>query len=347
VQRLRDQAKLEFLVEPPVEPRVRLDLTDVPVRGPENARVTLVHFASFGSPLSARSAAQLARLATEFPDRLRFAYRTYLGSEPDDLALAAAELAVAAQQSGRFWEAHDRLFAEQGELSEDALDDIAADLEVERKAVGTDAATRARIRRDEDAGNRVGVKQEPTIFVNGRLLIGTVPYDELRRAVAEELGRQRSPDAPHRARLAAAGARSVTAPPMGATLTALAGFAAWYVVLTILMGTFRMSRMVSAGKAANSFAVNGSDLPGFGERVTRARDNCYETLPIFGALALVAYATNQLTVTDPLAMWVLWARIGQSVTHMISTSVPAVLVRANLFFAQMLIYLYWSYRLLA
>src|SRR4029453_7921024 len=125
--------------------------------------------------------------------RLGFAHRTSLGSEPDDLALAAAELAVAAQQSGRFWEAHDRLFAEQGELSEDALDDIAADLEVERKAVGTDAATRARIRRDEDAGNRVGVKQEPTIFVNGRLLIGTVPYDELRRAVAEELGSAAKP----------------------------------------------------------------------------------------------------------------------------------------------------------
>jgi len=193
VQRLRDQAKLEFLVEPPVEPRVRLDLTDVPVRGPENARVTLVHFASFGSPLSARSAAQLARLATEFPDRLRFAYRTYLGSEPDDLALAAAELAVAAQQSGKFWEAHDRLFAEQGELSEDALDDIATDLELERKAVGTDVATRARIRRDEDAGTRVGVKQEPTIFVNGRLLSGTLPYEELRRTVTDELGPDAKP----------------------------------------------------------------------------------------------------------------------------------------------------------
>ena len=193
VQRLRDQAKLEFLVEPPVEPRVRLDLTDVPVRGPENARVTLVHFASFGTPLSARSAAQLARLATEFPDRLRFAYRTYLGGEPDDLALAAAELAVAAQQSGKFWEAHDRLFAEQGELSEDALDDIATDLELERKAVGTDAATRARIRRDEDAGTRVGVKQEPTIFVNGRLLSGTLPYEDLRRAVTDELGPDAKP----------------------------------------------------------------------------------------------------------------------------------------------------------
>jgi len=187
VQRLRDQAKLEFLVEPPVEPRVRLDLSDVPVRGPENAPVTLVHFASFGSPLSARSAAQLARLATEFPNRLRFAHRTFLG-EPDELALAAAELAVTAQQAGRFWEAHDRLFAEEGELTQEALDDIAADLDLERKAVGTDAAIRARIRRDADAGTRAGVKQEPAIFVNGRYLSGTLPYEDLRRAVADELG---------------------------------------------------------------------------------------------------------------------------------------------------------------
>jgi protein-disulfide isomerase len=192
VQRLRDQAKLEFLVEPPVEPRVRLDLTDVPVRGPENARVTLVHFASFGTPLSARSAAQLARLATELPDRLRFAHRTFL-EEPDELALAAAELAVAARQAGRFWEAHDRLFAEDGELSEEALDDIANDLELGRKAVGTDAATLASIRRDADAGTRVGVKQEPTVFVNGRLLSGTLPYEDLRRAVTDELGADAKP----------------------------------------------------------------------------------------------------------------------------------------------------------
>ena len=187
VARLREQAKLEFLVEPPVEPRVRLDLTDVPVRGPENARVTLVHFASFGSPLSARSAAQLARLATEFPDRLRFAHRTFLG-EPDEMTLAAAELAVAAQDAGKFWEAHDRLFAQEGEFTSDVLDDIASDLGIERKAVGTDGATRARLRRDQDAGMRAGVKQEPTVFANGRYLSGSTPYEELRRAVTEELG---------------------------------------------------------------------------------------------------------------------------------------------------------------
>ena len=134
---------------------------------------------------------------------------------------------------------------------------------------------------------------------------------------------------------------------MGNTLTALAGFGAWLVVLTLVLGFFRIGLVLGGQRAVNSFAVNGSDVPGFGQRLTRARDNCYETLPIFGAITLVAYASNQLALTDSLAIWVLYARIGQSLTHLVSTSVPAVLLRANLFFFQVLVYAYWSYRLLA
>ena len=134
---------------------------------------------------------------------------------------------------------------------------------------------------------------------------------------------------------------------MANTLTALAGFAAWYVALSIVMGLYRVGFGLSSQKPLNSFAVSGSDLPPLGQRITRARDNCYETLPIFIALALVASASSRLAVTDGLAMWVLYARIAQSLTHVVSTSVPAVLVRANLFFAQILIYAYWSWHLLS
>lgn len=131
------------------------------------------------------------------------------------------------------------------------------------------------------------------------------------------------------------------------TLTALLGFAAWFVLLSLLLAFYRVGLVFAGRKAPNSFAVDGRDVPGFGQRATRARDNCYETLPLFATLAFIAYASGRLAVTDPLAMWVLWARIGQSVAHLVSTSVPAVLVRANLFFAQMLIYAWWSVRLLA
>ena len=132
---------------------------------------------------------------------------------------------------------------------------------------------------------------------------------------------------------------------MGSTAFALIGFGAWLVVLTLALVGVRTPPLLG-GKPVNSFATDGSDLDGLGRRVTRARDNCYETLPAFVAIALGASLAGRLDVTDPLAPWVLYARVGQSLVHIASTSVPAVLVRAGLFTVQILIYVYWSFRLL-
>ena len=132
---------------------------------------------------------------------------------------------------------------------------------------------------------------------------------------------------------------------MGGTATALVGFAGWFALLSIGLGLYRL-RFVMAGKAVNAFATDGQDLDPLGHRLTRARNNCYETLPLFAAIALGASIAGRLDVTDPLAMWVLYARIGQTLTHIVSTSVAAVPVRGAFFFAQMLIYIWWAIRLL-
>jgi uncharacterized MAPEG superfamily protein len=134
---------------------------------------------------------------------------------------------------------------------------------------------------------------------------------------------------------------------MGSTVTALIGFAGWFALLSIVLGLYRVRLVLGGSKAANTFATDGRDLDALGQRLTRARDNCFETLPMFVALALGASLAGRLDVTDPLALWVLFARIAQSVTHIVSTSVPAVMLRANLFFVQLLIYLWWTIRLLA
>ena len=133
---------------------------------------------------------------------------------------------------------------------------------------------------------------------------------------------------------------------MGATARALVGFAGWFVQLSIALAVYRIGLVLSGGKAANTFATDGSDLQPFGQRLTRARDNCYETLPVFAALAAGASIAGRLDVTDPLAMWVLSARIAQSAMHLVSTSVLAVLIRASLFFVQVLIYAWWAIQLL-
>ena len=133
---------------------------------------------------------------------------------------------------------------------------------------------------------------------------------------------------------------------MAPTATALVGFATWLVLLTFVLAFYRGYVGASTGKPLNSFLPDGSDMPGFGRRLTRARDNCFETLPVFAAIALGAQLAGRLDVTNGLAAWVLYSRIVQSVTHVISTSVPAVLLRATMLTVQLGIYLWWAIRLL-
>ena len=133
---------------------------------------------------------------------------------------------------------------------------------------------------------------------------------------------------------------------MGPTATALLGFAAWYLLLTFALGVFRSGLVLSGKKEANSFATDGSDVGAFGRRLNRARDNCFETLPLFCAIVLAASLVGKISVIDPLAMYLLYARVGQSVTHVASTSLMAINVRFALFLVQLVIYAIWVVRLL-
>jgi uncharacterized MAPEG superfamily protein len=133
---------------------------------------------------------------------------------------------------------------------------------------------------------------------------------------------------------------------MSPSATALAGFALWQLLLTVALAFYRTALVLGGKKAANAFATDGSDVPGFGQRLTRARDNCFENLPMVAALILAANLTGKLSVTDPLAPWLLYARLAHSLTHVISTSVPAVQLRFAFYLAQVAIMIWWAVELL-
>jgi uncharacterized MAPEG superfamily protein len=133
---------------------------------------------------------------------------------------------------------------------------------------------------------------------------------------------------------------------MSPTLVALVGFATWTTLLVFSLAGLRALTSQRTGKPLNSFLPDGSDLEGLGQRWTRAHLNCLEFLPVAGAVGLAAVVSGNAAVTDPLAMLLLYLRVGQSVVHLISTSVAFVMIRATLFVGQVLIVLYWSYCLL-
>jgi uncharacterized MAPEG superfamily protein len=134
---------------------------------------------------------------------------------------------------------------------------------------------------------------------------------------------------------------------MNTSALALAGYIAWFVALLLTLGGARAAAVVTAHRAPNSFKPDGSDMPPFAARLTRAHANCYESFPFFGGTLLVALATGSTAITDPLALVALACRVGQSTVHLASTSVMAVNVRFSLFLAQIGIGAYWLIKLFA
>ena len=130
---------------------------------------------------------------------------------------------------------------------------------------------------------------------------------------------------------------------MSTTACALLGLATWAIVMTVVLLVVRF-KYVKGGKSLNSFDHEGRDVDALGYRVTRAHGNTIENLAIPASFLLYALATSQTAITEGLAAWVMWSRVGQSIAHMISTAVPFVLIRATLFTVQIVVCLIWSWK---
>jgi uncharacterized MAPEG superfamily protein len=131
-----------------------------------------------------------------------------------------------------------------------------------------------------------------------------------------------------------------------ASAVVLVGLMLWTLILLILMEALRTRYVVTKAVAANQFRPDNSNLSPFMQRLARAHANCVESLPIFGILLIAALLTNQAGITNPLAPWLLAARLIQSCVHLASLSVAAVNVRFVAFAAQIAIAVYWAFALL-
>jgi len=123
------------------------------------------------------------------------------------------------------------------------------------------------------------------------------------------------------------------------------GFIGWALLLLVLMEVLRSHLVLTGRVRSNEFRPDNSNVSPFMHRLARAHANCIESLPLFGGLLLVALATGRTGLTDPLAPWLLVARVAQSCIHLASTSVLAVNARFAAFMVQVAIALYWTWAL--
>jgi protein-disulfide isomerase len=178
---------------------VKVPVDGAPLRGSATPTwVTVVEFSDFECPFCGMAQPTLRQLLSAYGDDLRLAYRHFpLPFHPH--ARPAAVAAECAHAQGRFWEMHDRIFADPG-----ALD--AAGLAASAAAAGVDVAAwqaclasadpAARVDADAAAGRAAGVPGTPTFFVNGRAVVGAVPYATLAAAVDAALAEARASGIP-------------------------------------------------------------------------------------------------------------------------------------------------------
>lgn len=163
-----------------------------PVRGPAEAPVTLVTFSDFQCPYCARLERTLKRLRARYGDRLRIVWKDAPSPEHRE-AMGAHEAARAAGEQGRFWEMHDKIFANPHVLSRAVFEryalEIGLDLSQFRGALDQ-GKFRDAIRDETAYGiSLAGPSGTPTIFVNGRLVPGAYPFEAFREIIDEELTR--------------------------------------------------------------------------------------------------------------------------------------------------------------
>lgn len=133
-------------------------------------------------------------LAT-FGNQVRLVWKDYPLSVHAD-ARRAAQAARCALDQNKFWEYHDKLFDNQDKLSVASLKRYGAQLRMDARAF--DACVDSNrykdlVEADIQKGNRYGVSSTPTIFINGRIVIGGAPYEVYEQIIREEIARNGLP----------------------------------------------------------------------------------------------------------------------------------------------------------
>ncbi len=183
-------ASLDIYLTAP-EP-LRLPVSDSgPSRGNPEARVTIVEFADFQCPYCRQMHKTLTAVLADYTDEVRLVYK-HLPLQNHPHAFKAAQAAVCADRQQRFWTYHDRLFDRSPDLSLDALNESAEALGLDMKRFDvclSGAESRDAVRADMAESAELRATGTPTLLVNGRLIRGVIPPEELRRVLDEEMRR--------------------------------------------------------------------------------------------------------------------------------------------------------------
>ena len=189
-----------------LNPRATIEYNGEPIRGGQNAPITIYEFSDFQCPFCKKAHPTVQQVMQKYGDKVKLVYKHF----PLDFHVAAQKAAEAyecAIDQNKGWELHDKMF-EVGQADGTALD--VASLKQYARALGMNGATfdscldsgakASIVKRDADqliAIAQSGQFQDfsqgigtPTFFINGKPLVGAQPIEAFTQTIDAELATQ-------------------------------------------------------------------------------------------------------------------------------------------------------------
>jgi protein-disulfide isomerase/predicted transcriptional regulator len=185
---LKKEMKIEVLLPPYEPPKVAVDATG-PAKGPATAPITIVEFSDFECPYCGKAEPSVKAVMDAYPGKIRLVYRDFpLPMHPR--APKAAEAAHCAADQGKYWEMHEKLFANSTKLELQNLKAYARDIGLDGGKFDQclDSGEKAKlVDMHKKAGDEAGVSGTPAFFINGRRLSGAQPPEAFKAIIDQEL----------------------------------------------------------------------------------------------------------------------------------------------------------------
>jgi protein-disulfide isomerase len=168
-----------------------------PRRGSEQPQIVITQFADFHCRYCAQQVPVLDRVLARYSDHVQMRFRFFAGTQVDITSDYTSRIAYCADKEGAFWRVHDAAFKAGGTLTRPEVRRIAAEASMDPEDLDQCARSgevKEAIASDHAAGVQLGVQGTPTMFVNGRPLIGFVSEERLIGVLDAELAAMRQAD---------------------------------------------------------------------------------------------------------------------------------------------------------
>lgn len=155
-----------------------------PVVGNPKGNVVMVEFMDYNCGWCKRAVGEVADLVKKDPE-LKVIFKEFpIFGEHSEYAARAA---LAAAKQGKYWELHQALFAQEGQVTTDVVNDVAASVGIDVEKMKTDMkdpAVEATLAANRAVGQNLQLSGTPAFIIDQTVVPGYLPADELAAKIA-------------------------------------------------------------------------------------------------------------------------------------------------------------------